>query len=73
MSYAATILPEFEHEMASTRRVIERVPTEKYGWKAHPKSNTMGWNVAHLVEIVGWVAGTMANDMRTFQLWRMSR
>lgn len=58
-TYSALILPEFEAETASTRRVIAQVPDEKYSWKSHPKSNTMGWNVSHLVEIVGWVPGIL--------------
>jgi hypothetical protein len=58
MSYAETILPEFEQEMASTRKVLERVPEEKWGWKAHAKSNTIGWNANHVAEIPGWAEGT---------------
>ncbi|QDV25134.1 DinB family protein [Aureliella helgolandensis] len=61
MSFSQMILPEFEQEMASTRRVLEQVPDDKLDWKAHPKSNTIGWNANHLVEIPGWVAGTLAN------------
>jgi uncharacterized damage-inducible protein DinB len=59
MSYAETILPEFEQEMANTRKVLERVPEDKLDWKAHPKSQSIGWNANHLVEIPGWVAGTL--------------
>lgn len=62
MSYAESILPEFDQEMATTRRVLERVPEDKLDWKAHPKSNTIGWNAAHLAEIPGWVAPTMQQD-----------
>lgn len=62
MSIAQTILPEFESEMASTRKVLERVPEDKFDWKAHPKSNTIGWVAAHLVEIPGWVEGTLTKD-----------
>jgi uncharacterized damage-inducible protein DinB len=54
MPYAATILPEFDHEMASTRKVLERVPDDKLDWRAHPKSNTIGWNANHLAELPGW-------------------
>ena len=36
-------LQEFDHEMASTRKVLERVPDGKFAWKPHPKSGTMGW------------------------------
>ena len=60
MSYAETILPEFDQEMANTRKVLERVPDDKLDWRPHPKSNTIGWNANHLAEIVGWVEGTLA-------------
>src|SRR5262245_23600978 len=55
MSYAETILPEFDQEMASTRKVLEQVPDDKFDWKAHPKSHTIGWNANHLPEILDWV------------------
>jgi uncharacterized damage-inducible protein DinB len=59
MAYADQILPEFDHEMASARKVLERVPDDKFAWRAHPKSNTLGWNANHIAEIPGWVAGTL--------------
>jgi uncharacterized damage-inducible protein DinB len=62
MSYAAQILPEFDQEMANTRKVLELVPENKLDWKAHPTSNTIGWNANHLAEIPGWVEGTLAHD-----------
>lgn len=62
MSIAESILPEFEHEMAGTRKTLERVPDDKLDWKAHPKSNTIGWVAAHLAEIPGWVEGTLKQD-----------
>lgn len=63
MSYAELILPEFEQEMANTRKVLEQVPDDKLDWKPHPKSNTIGWVANHLAEIVGWVEGTFASPM----------
>jgi uncharacterized damage-inducible protein DinB len=54
MSYAESILPEFDHEMASTRKVLERIPDDKLNWRPHPKSNTIGWNANHLAELPGW-------------------
>lgn len=62
MSLGKTFLAEFDHEMATTRRVLERIPDDKLAWKAHPKSNTIGWVGCHLAEIPGWVAGTLAAD-----------
>ena len=54
MSYAEAHLPEFDQEMASTRKVLERIPDDKLDWRAHPKSNTMGWNANHLADLPGW-------------------
>jgi uncharacterized damage-inducible protein DinB len=55
MAMADALLPEFDEEMKTTRRVIERVPSEKGEWKPHPKSFSM----AHLTQLVatmpGWV------------------
>ncbi|MBX9789785.1 MAG: DinB family protein [Pirellulales bacterium] len=62
MSLADLFLGEFEQEMAGTRKVLERIPDDKINWKAHPKSNTIGWVGAHLVEIPGWVEGTLTQD-----------
>jgi uncharacterized damage-inducible protein DinB len=60
MTYAESILPEFDREMASTRKVLERVPEDKFDWQAHPKSHTIGWNANHLAEILGWVPGMLS-------------
>ena len=38
---ADLILPEFDEEMAGTRKVLERVPDEKMDWRPTPTSNTM--------------------------------
>jgi uncharacterized damage-inducible protein DinB len=62
MNYAQSILPEFDQEMAGTRKVLERIPEDKLDWHPHPKSNTIGWNANHLAEIPGWVEGTLTRD-----------
>jgi len=59
MTYAEMTLPEFDQEMANTRKVLERVPEDKLDWQAHPKSHTIGWNANHLAEMPGWVANTL--------------
>src|SRR5262245_53296832 len=59
MTYAESILPEFDREIANTRKVLERVPDDKLDWQAHPKSHTLGWNANHLAEILGWVEGML--------------
>ena len=59
MNYAETILPEFDREIANTRKVLERVPENKLDWQAHPKSHTIGWNANHLAELVGFIEGIL--------------
>jgi uncharacterized damage-inducible protein DinB len=66
MNYAETILPEFDREMANTRKVLERVPEDKLEWQPHPKSHTIGWNANHLVEIPGWVEGWLTKPSWDF-------
>ncbi|QDV52543.1 DinB family protein [Gimesia fumaroli] len=62
MTIAESILPEFEIEMAGTRKVLERIPDDKLDWKAHSKSNTIGWVAKHLTEIASWTASILAHD-----------
>jgi uncharacterized damage-inducible protein DinB len=62
MSLSQSLLPEFDQEMANTRKVLERIPADKLEWKAHPKSNSIGWVGMHLAEIPGWVAATLNHD-----------
>lgn len=59
MTFAKTTLPEFDHEMAITRRVLERFREERAEWRANEKSNTLGWNACHLAEIPGWTANIL--------------
>lgn len=62
MSIAESLLPEFDHEMANTRKTLERIPDNKLDWKAHPKSNTIGWVGGHLAELPSWVEMTLTKS-----------
>jgi uncharacterized damage-inducible protein DinB len=57
MSIADGLLPEFDQEMAATRRVLERVPSDKPDWKPHAKSFSM----AHLAQLLSSMAGWLTN------------
>ncbi len=59
MTIASALLPEFEQEMKTTRRVLERVPTDKGQWKPHPKSFSLG----HLAQLVSWMPGWIAQTL----------
>jgi uncharacterized damage-inducible protein DinB len=62
MSISQSLLPEFNEEMANTRKVLERVPTEKWNWKPHEKSGTLGWLAAHIGTIPGWYTMTLQTE-----------
>ncbi len=59
MRIAELLLPEFDQEMATTRRTLERVPDDKLGWKPHAKSFTMGALASHIATMTSWTADTM--------------
>jgi len=56
------LLPEFDQEMANTRKTLERVPEDKFGWKPHPKSWPMGSLATHIANMTGWAVDTMTKD-----------
>lgn len=62
MSTTKTILPEFDNEMANTRKTLERVPDDKFDWKPHEKSMSLGTLSSHVANIPGWTASTFAGD-----------
>ena len=64
MSLAERLLPEFDQEMATTRRLLERVPSGKGTWKPHPRSFALG----HLAQLVAWMPGWIANTVEETQL-----
>jgi uncharacterized damage-inducible protein DinB len=62
MKISETMLPEFDQEMASTRKVLERVPAAKFSWKPHPKSSEFGALAAHVANMPDWAGLTMQSD-----------
>jgi uncharacterized damage-inducible protein DinB len=56
------LLREFEQEMSTTRKFLERVPEDKTAWKPHDKSMPMGRLAAHVAELPGWAATTLTQD-----------
>src|SRR5947208_1362544 len=59
---AQTLIPEFDEEMASTRRALERVPTGKAAWKPHPKSMPLGRLATLLAELPSWALNAVTLD-----------
>ena len=55
------IIAELQHESAVTRTVLERVPSEKFGWTPHEKSMSFGKLACHIAEMYLWFDSTL-ND-----------
>lgn len=62
MSLAASILPEFDQEMANTRTTLERVPDGHFSWKPHEKSFSFMEMVNHIARMPGWGAATLTTE-----------
>ena len=55
------LLAEFDHEMGTTRKLLERLPDDKLSWKPHVKSMSLGGLATHVSNIPQW-AGTILNE-----------
>src|SRR5437762_13358634 len=55
------LLADFDHEMGTTRRLLERLPDDRLGWRPHPRSMTLRGLPTHLSTIPSW-GGRILND-----------
>jgi uncharacterized damage-inducible protein DinB len=62
MAISKAMLPEFDYEMANTRKTLERIPDDKFDWKPHTKSMSMGGLATHLANIPTWVVRAIKHD-----------
>ena len=60
MAMSRSMMGELDHEMANTRKVLERVPMEKGDWKPHTKSGTLAWLAGHCAIMPGWGYNVLA-------------
>ena len=66
MSMCQAMLQEFDTEAKTTRRVLERVPTDKLSWKPHPKSMSLGALALHVASAPGVIIGWCEQDETNF-------
>jgi uncharacterized damage-inducible protein DinB len=59
MAQKDALIAELKSEAANTRKMLERVPQDKFGWKPHDKSMTIGRLASHIAEIPVWVNRTL--------------
>lgn len=62
MAIIEALLPEFDHEFGTTRRLLERVPEPQFGWRPHEKSWTLGQLAGHLANIPYWCTAALTAD-----------
>ena len=55
------LLADYDHEIGTTRRLLERLPDDKFSWKPHPKSMSLGGLATHLANLPHW-GGAILND-----------
>ena len=65
MSAIAALISEFEQEAATTRRVLERVPTDKLAWKPHEKSMSLGKLAQHVATAPAFLSDWAVQDTVT--------
>jgi len=62
MSIGQMMLPEFDQEMANTRKMLELVPEDKFDYKPHEKSMALGRLAGHVAEMAAWGATTLNSE-----------
>ena len=56
---ATSLINELQNEIQTTRKCLERLPAEKFDFKPHEKSMTMGRLASHVAEMFGWTKPTV--------------
>lgn len=62
MSIKDTLLPQFDQEMTSTRKMLDRVPEDAIDWCPHPRSMTLGRLATHVAQTPAWGQRALAAD-----------
>lgn len=63
---ATAFLAEMDNEAKVARECLARVPADKFDWKPHEKSMTMGRLAVHVAEMFGWTKETLTQDVLDF-------
>ncbi|BCS33274.1 hypothetical protein TBR22_A25010 [Luteitalea sp. TBR-22] len=63
MTIAELLVPEFDQEVARTRKMIALVPEDRFDFKPHEKSMTLGRLASHLAEMPHWLSTTLTTEV----------
>ena len=62
MKVSELLLPHYDQEVKNTRRILEVVPEDKFGWKPHDKSMTLGRLAAHVGDLPMFLTTILQTD-----------
>src|SRR3954468_8193145 len=66
MALISMLVKEMEQEAATTRKMLERIPNDKYDWKPHPKSMSVRQLATHIAELPSWVSMVLTTNELDF-------
>jgi len=67
MKLSDLLIPEFDQEMTTARKTLERIPEDKLSWKPHQKSMPLDRLAGHIAELAGWAVPTIEQDSLDFR------
>ena len=73
MSQKDALVAELKNEARNTRKILEKLPAEKFAWRPHDKSMTLGRLAAHIAEIPVWINRTLEAPVFDFGTAVLSR
>lgn len=59
MSISEALIAEFQEDAGNTRKLLEAVPDDRFDWKPHEKSMSLGQLASHIAESPAWVKSMM--------------
>jgi uncharacterized damage-inducible protein DinB len=62
MAIKDALLAEFDHEVATTRKLLERVPEDRLSWKPHPRSMSLGGLALHVANLPSWGSSILQTE-----------
>jgi uncharacterized damage-inducible protein DinB len=68
MAIRDMLLPEYDQEMANTRKLLERLPEQISDYKPHTKSMPLNRLAGHVAELPGWAKETFTKEVLEFDM-----
>lgn len=66
MTIIEILSKELEQEASTTKKMLERIPEEKFNWQPHPKSMTVSRLATHIAELPSWIPMILNSDELDF-------